>query len=108
MIDFSDIRAFYGRMTGTLTTSSAVESPSRPLTGIDHLELWVGNARAFAHFLMAGFGFDCVAYGGPETGMDTVGYVLSQGDVRLVVTAGLNSADEVTDHVRRHGDGVRT
>jgi 4-hydroxyphenylpyruvate dioxygenase len=36
-----------------------------------------------------------------------VSYVLAQGDVRLVVTAGLGPDSEVTRHVLRHGDGIR-
>jgi len=44
-------------------------SPAAQLLGWDCLELWVGNARAMAGFLMAAFGFTCTAYGGPETGM---------------------------------------
>ena len=32
-----------------------------PLGGIDHVEWWVGNARAFSAFLVAAFGFEVVA-----------------------------------------------
>jgi 4-hydroxyphenylpyruvate dioxygenase len=39
------------------------------LLGIDHVELWVGNARQAAHFYRTGFGFSPVAYAGPETGV---------------------------------------
>ena len=96
------------------TLTNRVESrplgtPAGLLSGWDHLEWWVGNARAAAHFLMAGFGFSCTAYAGPETGVrDRASYVLEQNDIRLVVTAGLAGRSEVADHVRRHGDGVRT
>ena len=38
---------------------------------------------------------------------DQVSYVLGQGDVRFVVTAGLSPESEVTRHVLVHGDGVR-
>jgi len=83
-------------------------APADLITGWDHLELWVGNARAAAQLLMSGFGFTCASYAGPETGVrDRVSYVLEQGCVRLVVTAGLASGSEVTAHVARHGDGVR-
>ena len=59
------------------------------LLGWDHLEWWVGNARAVTAWLTSGFGFEVVAYAGPETGVaDRVSYVLAQGDVRFVVTAG--------------------
>jgi 4-hydroxyphenylpyruvate dioxygenase len=88
---------------------SATETKAPPmLGGIDHLEWWVGNARAFAGFLSAGFGFTPVAHAGPETGRrDRVSYLLQQGDVRFLVTGGLGPDDVVTDHVRRHGDGIR-
>ena len=46
---------------------------------------------------------------GPETGVrDRVGYLLEQGRIRLLVSAGLTEDSEIVRHVRRHGDGVRT
>jgi 4-hydroxyphenylpyruvate dioxygenase len=78
------------------------------LGGIDHLEWWVGNARAFAAFLASAFGFDPVAHAGPETGRrDRVSYLLQQGDVRFLVTGGLTPESPVAEHVRQHGDGIR-
>ena len=78
------------------------------LVGWDHLEWWVGNARAVSAWLMGGFGFRCTGYAGPETGVpDRASYLLEQGDVRFVVTAALDPDSDVADHVRRHGDGVR-
>ena len=77
------------------------------LHGIDHLEWWVGNPRAFASLLTAGFGFAATAYAGPETGLrDRTSYVLSQGDVRFVVTGALDPGSPIAGHVRAHGDGV--
>jgi 4-hydroxyphenylpyruvate dioxygenase len=81
---------------------------SDQILGWDHLEWWVGNARAVTAWLCGGFGFEVLAYCGPETGQpDQVSYVLGQGDVRFVVTAGLSPESEVTRHVLVHGDGVR-
>src|SRR5438105_12394239 len=78
------------------------------LEGIDHLEWRVGNARAFAAFMASGFGFDVVAYAGPETGVaDRCSYVLEQGEVRFAVTSALDPTSPVAEHVRIHGDGVR-
>jgi 4-hydroxyphenylpyruvate dioxygenase len=78
------------------------------LLGWDHLEWWVGNARAVTAWLTSGFGFEVAAYAGPETGVtDRASYLLRQGDVRFVVTAGLRSDSEVARHVLEHGDGVR-
>lgn len=78
------------------------------LDGVDHIEFYVGNARQAAHFYRSAFGFDVVAYSGPETGVrDRASYVLRQGDVHLVMTAPLSPDGEIADHVRLHGDGVR-
>ena len=81
---------------------------ARYFRGWDHLEFWVGNARAFAGWLASAFGFTIAAYAGPETGVtDRASYVLEQGAVRFVVTAALTPASPIADHVRAHGDGVR-
>ena len=87
---------------------TAAEARALHLGGIDHVEFWVGNARQAAGFFASAFGFDIVAYAGPETGVpDRASYVVSQGDIRFVVTAGLRPDSPVTAHVAAHGDGVR-
>ena len=87
-------------------TPGAVEPPH--LVGIDHVEWWVGNARAFTAFLVAAFGFEEVGYGGPETGRrDRVSHVLQQGGIRFLVTGALSPDSPVAEHVLTHGDGVR-
>jgi 4-hydroxyphenylpyruvate dioxygenase len=93
----------------TLDARTARDGATAPvLLDFDHLELWVGNARHAAAFFASTLGFDVVAYGGSETGIDDrASYVLEQGTVRFVVTSGLRPESEITEHVRRHGDGVR-
>jgi 4-hydroxyphenylpyruvate dioxygenase len=93
----------------TLTATRHDGVPDAPrLGGIDHLEWWVGNARAFAAFLQSGFGFEVVAHAGPETGRrDRVSYLLEQGGIRFMVTGALSPDSPIAGHVRRHGDGVR-
>ena len=77
------------------------------LRGWDSIELWVGNARATAGFLCSAFGFHVSAYAGPETGIrDRASYLLEQGQIRLVVTAGLAPGSPISNHVSGHGDGV--
>ena len=94
-------------MTETLQRAATTDVPV--LAGTDHIELWVGNARQAAHYYRTAFGFDVIAYSGPETGVrDRASYVLEQGRVRLVVTAPLQPDGEVAEHVRTHGDGVRS
>jgi 4-hydroxyphenylpyruvate dioxygenase len=91
-------------MTATDATTVA---PRELLRGWDCLELWVGNARAFAGWLSAAFGFRVTAYAGPETGRrGEASYVLEQGTIRFVVTAGLDTDSPIVGHVQRHGDGV--
>src|SRR5260221_2318295 len=88
-------------------TTPAAAPPSTRLGGWDSIELWVGNARAVAGFLMGGFGFTCTAYAAPETVVrDKASYLLEQGRIRLVVTAGLTPESEIMRHVGQHGDGV--
>ncbi len=92
--------------------SNALETPveigTPVLEGTDHVELWVGNARQAAYHYRTAFGFDVIAYAGPETGVrDRASYVLQQGKVRLVLTAPLQAEGAMAEHVRQHGDGVR-
>jgi 4-hydroxyphenylpyruvate dioxygenase len=78
-----------------------------PVTGIDHIELYVGNARQSAFFFEKGFGFTPLAYCGLETGQrDRTSYVLAQGAIRLVLTSSLAPDHPVARHHQRHGDGV--
>ena len=80
-----------------------------PLHGIDHVELWVGNAAQAAYFYREALGFEQVAYAGLETGLrDRVSYVLQQGRIRIVLTGALVRDHELGTHHARHGDGVRT
>jgi 4-hydroxyphenylpyruvate dioxygenase len=76
--------------------------------GIDHVEFYVGNAVQAAHFYETSFGFTPIAYSGLETSTtDRVSFVLSQHNIRLVLTSGLTAASPIAGHVHLHGDGVR-
>jgi 4-hydroxyphenylpyruvate dioxygenase len=79
-----------------------------PLQGFHHIELYVGNAKQAAHYYRTAFGFQPVAYAGPETGVrDRASWVLREGNIRFVLTAGLDPDHGAVDHQRLHGDGVR-
>ena len=79
-----------------------------PINGTDYIELYVGNAKQAAHFYKTAFGFQSVAYAGPETGVrDRASYVIQQGKIRLVLTTGLHSDSPICGHVKKHGDGVK-
>src|SRR3984957_18898569 len=92
----------------TLVATETTPTVASHLRGWAHLGWGGGNARGVTAWLTSGFGFEVVAYAGPETGVtDRVSYLLAQGDVRFVVTAGLGPDSEVARHVLRHGDGIR-
>lgn len=79
-----------------------------PINGTDHIELYVGNAKQAAHFYKTAFGFQSLAYAGPETGVrDCASYVLKQGKIRLVLTTPLKSSHPISEHIFKHGDGVK-
>jgi len=89
---------------------SVAEQPNDflPIRGVDHVEFWVGNAFQATRFYQASFGFEVVAYAGPETGVrDRASYALSAGQITFVVTAGLGSDSPIVRHVAQHGDGVK-
>ena len=79
-----------------------------PINGTDHIEFYVGNAKQAAYFYQAAFGFELIAYAGPETGVrDRASYVLQQNKIRLVLTTSLSDSSEIAEHVKKHGDGVK-
>src|SRR6476469_579847 len=79
-----------------------------PLNGVDHVELYVGNALQAAFYYVHAFGFREVAYAGLETGTrDRASHVLQQGRIRLVLTGALHSDSPIAAHHHRHGDGVK-
>lgn len=79
-----------------------------PLLGTDHIEFYCGNAKQSAYYYQKAWGYRLVAYAGPETGVrDKASYVLQQDKVRLVLTSAMHPDHEISDHVRRHGDGVK-
>ena len=87
---------------------SDINTDILPLNGTDYVEFYVGNAKQAAHFYESVFGFEIVAYSGPETGVrEKASYMVQQGKIRLVLTTSLFANSEISDHVRDHGDGVK-
>ncbi|HZH66870.1 MAG TPA: 4-hydroxyphenylpyruvate dioxygenase [Flavisolibacter sp.] len=84
------------------------DSDFLPLQGTDFVEFYVGNAKQAAHYYMSAFGFQALAYAGPETGMkDKVSYVVRQHKLTFVLTTPLRPGNEIADHIYKHGDGVK-
>jgi len=93
--------------TATLPTTEQ-NTDTFPINGTDYIEFYVGNAKQAAHFYRSAFGFELVAYRGPETGnRDSASYLLQQDKVRLVLTTPMRAKGEIAEHISRHNDGVR-
>jgi len=95
----------------TTTKSSKIISTTDdflPLQGTDYVEFYVGNGKQVAYFYKTAFGFQSLAYAGPETGVkDRASYALQQNKLTFVFTTPLKSGNPIADHIYKHGDGVK-
>jgi 4-hydroxyphenylpyruvate dioxygenase len=95
----------------TIISNTAAKNATQdflPLQGTDYVEFYVGNAKQAAHFYKTAFGFQSLAYAGPETGVkDRASYVVRQNKLSFVFTTPLRSQNEMADHIYKHGDGVK-
>lgn len=79
-----------------------------PIQGTDYIEFYIGNAKQAAHYYKTAFGFQSVGYAGLETGLkDRASYVIRQGKITLVLTSPLSSKSPISEHIKKHGDGVK-
>jgi 4-hydroxyphenylpyruvate dioxygenase len=88
--------------------TAVVEEDFLPLHGTDYVEFYVGNAKQAAHFYKTAFGFQSLAYSGPETGTkDRASYAIRQNKITFVLTTPMRPNHHVADHHHKHGDGVK-
>ena len=79
-----------------------------PLLGTDYIEFYVGNAKQAAHYYITAFGFQPLAYEGPETGTkEKASYAVRQNKLTFVLTTPLKASTPIAKHVNKHGDGVK-
>jgi 4-hydroxyphenylpyruvate dioxygenase len=89
-------------------TKTAASTDFLPLEGTDYVEFYVGNAKQAAHYYKSAFGFQSLAYSGPETGVkDRVSYAVRQNKLTLLLTTPLRPDNPIADHIYKHGDGVK-
>ena len=85
--------------------SNATLEDFLPLNGTDHVEFYCGNAKQSAYYYINAFGYELVAYAGPETGVkDRASYVIKQEKVMLILTTSLDPNSPISEHVKKHGD----
>jgi 4-hydroxyphenylpyruvate dioxygenase len=95
--------------TAVANSKNDIATDFLPLEGTDYVEFYVGNAKQAAHYYMSAFGFQALAYAGPETGMrDRASYAIRQHRLTFVLTTPLRARNPVADHIYRHGDGVKS
>ena len=97
-------------MSKTLMASASADTKTDflPLEGTDYVEFYVGNAKQAAHFYKTAFGFQSLAYAGPETGVkDRASYAIRQNKLTFVLTTPLRAGNAIADHIYKHGDGVK-
>lgn len=92
-----------------LETSTGKQVPEIPIMGFDYIEFYVGNAKQARYYYERGLGFEVVGYRGLETGeRNLTSYALQQNNVKIVLTSALCPDDEIAEHVKKHGDGVKS
>ena len=88
--------------------NTSAQTDFLPLEGTDYVEFYVGNAKQAAHYYMTAFGFQALAYAGPETGIkDRASYAVRQHKLTFVLTTSLRPDNAIADHIYKHGDGVK-
>src|SRR5207237_9445610 len=86
----------------------AAETDFLPLQGTDYIEFYVGNAKQAAHFYKTAFGFQSLAYCGPETGTkEKASYAIRQNNLTLVLTTPIRPNNTIADQVYTYSMGVQ-
>ena len=94
----------------SMSASQSSKQSTDPLhlIDVDHVRFNVGNAKQAAYFYASCFGFDISQVSDLTTGnREQARYLLTQGNIRIVLTTGLCPNDDCQQHVNRFGDGVK-
>ena len=96
-----------------MTTLSPAAKPSSAtdpllLIDVDHVRFYVGNAKQAAMYYAHCFGFHIEQVHDLTCGSrDTATYLLTQGNIRFLLTSGLTSDHPASHDVMLYGDGVK-
>ncbi len=93
--------------TTTVPDRQATADPLQ-LIDVDHVRFYVGNAKQAAYFYAQCFGFRVDQVADLTTGeRETASYLLTQGNIRILLTTGLQHDHPAQRHVQLYGDGVK-
>ena len=98
-------------MTTLSPSTAASKSPAADplqLIDVDHVRFYVGNAKQAAYFYASAFGFEVSQISDLTTGnrMSAV-YLLTQGNIRILLETPLSKDHPASPELARHGDGVK-
>ncbi len=94
----------------TLSPSTSVSSATDPLQliDVDHVRFFVGNAKQAAFFYASAFGFQVEQIADLTTGSrDRAMYLLTQGNIRIVLESALTKDGPAARESMQYGDGVK-
>ena len=94
--------------TSSPSTSAADSNSNDPLRliDVDHVRFYVGNAKQSAYFYAQAFGFEIEQVSDLTTGQrESATYLLTQGNIRFLVTTGLTQDHPAQKEVALYGDG---
>jgi 4-hydroxyphenylpyruvate dioxygenase len=95
-------------MTTASTTSPALSADPLQLIDVDHVRFYVGNAKQAAYFYAHTFGFRIDQIADLTTGSRTeADYLLTQGNIRMLLTTPLTKDHPAAEELKRYGDGVK-
>ena len=94
----------------TAATSSESEKTNDPLRliDVDYVQFYVGNAKQSAYFYAQAFGFEIEQVSDLTTDVrDAATYLLTQGNIRFLLTTGLYPDHPAQKEVGLYGDGIK-
>ena len=95
-------------MTTANLPQSTTSTDPLALIDVDHIRFFVGNAKQAAFFYAYTFGFTIEQMADLTTGSrDRSRYLLTQGNIRMLLETPLSKDDPAADELRRFGDGVK-
>ena len=94
--------------TPSTAARGAVTTDPLALIDVDHLRLYVGNAKQSAFFYASAFGFQVEQINDLTTGNRlSAQYLLTQGNIRLILETPLTKEHPASEEIKRYGDGVK-
>ncbi len=78
------------------------------LVDVDYVQFYVGNAKQSAYFYAQCFGFEIEQVSDLTTGnRQAASYLLTQGNIRFLLTSPLTPDHPINEEIRLYGDGIK-